>query len=73
MPDKVVERRKARKKWRLRLAATEISSDVRCAACNDRGPPVRMAPRHPERRPLELSWRCTRCGHQWTDPAKAPA
>jgi transposase-like protein len=73
MPNKVIERRKARKKWLLRLAATEISSDIRCAACNDRGPPVRIAPRYSETRFLELAWRCTRCGNQWTTSAKAPA
>ena len=73
MPDKVIERRKARKKWLLRLAATEISSDIRCAACNDRGPPVRIAPRYSEGRLVEIAWRCRHCGNQWTASAKAPA
>jgi hypothetical protein len=71
MPDNAIDRRKARKKWLLRLAATEISSDVRCAACNDRGPPMRIAPRYSEARLLERAWCCTCCGNQWTTSAKS--
>jgi transposase-like protein len=67
------ERRKVRKKWMLRIAATEKSSDVRCAACNDRAPRVPIASRDCETRLLEQAWRCTRCGNQWTTSAKGPS
>jgi transcription elongation factor Elf1 len=72
MKDRGTERRKARRKWKLRIAANEKSADLRCAACNDRAPPTPIASRYSETQLLEQTWHCTRCGHQWTTSAKGP-
>jgi len=73
MADRAIERRKARKKWRLRIADSVSSSDLRCAACNDRAPPVPIDARYSEPRLLEQMWRCTRCGNKWTTSSKVPS
>jgi transposase-like protein len=70
MKDRATERRKTRRKWKLRIAANEQSADLRCAACNDRSPPAPIASRYSEKQLLEQTWRCTRCGNQWTVAAK---
>jgi Pyruvate/2-oxoacid:ferredoxin oxidoreductase delta subunit len=72
MNNRATERRKARRKWKLRIAATEKSADLRCAACNDYAPPMPIASRYSETQLLEQTWRCTRCGNQWTTSAKGP-
>jgi ribosomal protein L37AE/L43A len=73
MAGRMMERRKARKKWRLRIAETVSRSDLRCAACNDRAPPVPIDSRYSEPRLLERMWRCAGCGNQWTTSTKVPS
>jgi hypothetical protein len=73
MKNRATERRKARRKWKLRIAANEKSVDLRCAACNDYAPPTPIASRYSETQLLEQTWRCTHCGNQWITSAKGPS
>ncbi len=73
MADSVSKRRKARKKWVLRMADTARNSDLRCAACNDPAPLAPIGSHYSQPRLLEQIWRCARCGNQWSTSIKLPS
>jgi hypothetical protein len=64
--------RRTQKKWMLRIADSEQRTDIRCALCNERAPPVAIASRFSEAGLLEHLWCCSACGNQWTTSNKRP-
>lgn len=65
MIDTLIKRRKARKTWMLRVADSERLSDIRCAGCNERAPPIPVMSRFSDAGLLVRMWCCPGCGNQW--------
>jgi hypothetical protein len=65
MIDTPIKRRKARKKWMLRIGDSEGMSDARCASCNEPAPTAPIMSRFSDAGRLVQTWCCAGCGNQW--------